>query len=232
MDRHETEEKSGDSQHPKYWDLLSTDDKASYEVMRGTLSSPSCKNRRNKSLETFTEIIDTIHNFVVRNDSDDWKRALVCGACWLGKNAIAINTRQLRLLIAKCKSSINGSFQQMGYSTVPTGAESSSSLIKYFPFLKDNFSELRQWTVRYQAKSADDPMNPVFVSPAPEVVPTNVVSMSMMEIPSVADIDSLEYSFKPGAVEPEMDDSFMFLPIEREPKQTFGDHEIEFFGLE
>jgi hypothetical protein len=51
-------------------------------------------------------ILTTVRNFVMWNETDDWKRALVCGICWLNAD-IAINTRQLRLLLSKCKSSIN-----------------------------------------------------------------------------------------------------------------------------
>ena len=133
---------------PKYWELLSEPDKRSYSFLRQTLASPTCKNRRNRSAQTFLEILEGIKTFVVRGDEKgDHDRSLVCGICWLN-DKIAINTRQLRLILSKCKSSINGSFQQLGYGTIPTGADSSAELVKFFPELENNFSELRQWTVR------------------------------------------------------------------------------------
>lgn len=144
-------------QMPVFWDLLNNADKEAYNKMRIALSSPACKHRRHHSNELNREIVNTIKSFVVRNDADDWKRALVTGIVWL-PNAIAINTRQLRLLLSKCKSSINALFQKLGYYTIPTTNDYSSSIISCFPLLKDNFPELRKWTIRLisppDAKSA------------------------------------------------------------------------------
>lgn len=140
--------KSSQSQQmPLFWELLNDHDKEDYLKMRIALSSPACKHRRHHSSELNREIVNTIKNYVIRNDGDDWKRALVSGIVWL-PNAIAINTRQLCLLISKCKSSINALFQNMGYVTIPTTNDYSSSLVSVFPLLKDNFGELRKWTIR------------------------------------------------------------------------------------
>lgn len=133
--------------NPQYFDLLSESDKKEYIELRDQLFDPKYKNRRNKSHEAFREVVQSIKKFVVRNDGNDWKRSLVCGIIWLDKS-IAINTHQLRLLVDKCKSSINGSFQDLGYKTVPTGADSAKELITKFPFMRNNFAELRQWTIR------------------------------------------------------------------------------------
>ena len=92
----------------------------------------------------------------MRGDSEDRNRALVCGIYWL-KDSIAINTRQLIKILSKCKSSINGSFQQLGYGTIPAGVDSCGELIKVFPEWNNNFSELRQWTVRQLMSSAPKP---------------------------------------------------------------------------
>ncbi|OHT13105.1 potassium/sodium hyperpolarization-activated cyclic nucleotide-gated channel 1 [Tritrichomonas foetus] len=134
-------------QMPLFWQLLNDNDKEAYNRMRVALSSPACKHRRHHSNELNREIVNTIKSFVIRNDGEDWKRALVSGIAWL-PNAIAINTRQLRLLLSKCKSSINALFQNMGYVTIPTTNDYSSSLINLFPLLRDNFTELRKWTIR------------------------------------------------------------------------------------
>ncbi|KAH0790628.1 potassium/sodium hyperpolarization-activated cyclic nucleotide-gated channel 1 [Histomonas meleagridis] len=163
---------------PMYFDLLSEEDRSAYVLLQAALSAPSCKNRRNHCIETFKKIVTAIKAFVVQDDKDDWRRALVCGICWLnGDDEIAINTRQLRLLTSKCKSSINGSFQLIGYGSAPPRTETSSSLLKHFPFLKDNFAELRQWTIRQKngytksQKEATIKIDPKedYISPAPEI---------------------------------------------------------------
>lgn len=144
---------------PRFFELLSESDKEEYHQLRKSLNSPNCKNRRNKSIQTFREIITSIKTFVIKGDSEDKNRSLVCGTIWLNEG-IAINTHQLRLLMSKCKSSINGSFQAMGYETIPTGADSAGELISLYPFMKNNFMELRQWTVRYKSGGNDHLLSP------------------------------------------------------------------------
>ena len=99
-----------------------------------------------------------IKKFVVQGDSDDWKRAYVCGICWVG-DTIAINTQHLRILTAKCKSSINNLFQMMGYGTVPPGSEPAVAICEYFSELKDQFSEMRRWTVRKKMTMTPTPVS-------------------------------------------------------------------------
>jgi hypothetical protein len=136
----------------KFYNLLSAADKLQYDELRGVLSSELRRNRRGKRLEGFAEILAAIHSFCVRHDGTDWQRSLVCGVCWLS-NGIAINNRQLSSLIGKCKSSINGSLQKMGYSTVQSRAETIAPLTDAIPMLRNNFNELREWTVRLATQS-------------------------------------------------------------------------------
>jgi hypothetical protein len=162
---------------PKYWELLSPDDQAGYTALQHDFCTPTRKNRRNRSIQTFGEILDEIKRFVVRYDDDDWKRSLVCGICWFDSR-IGMNTRQLRVLVSRCKSSINGSFQMLGYGMTASGADCSNSIVYFMPILKDNFAELRQWTLRY-------PDQPAFVSPAPDTRETPVgVGIELMPSPT------------------------------------------------
>ena len=132
---------------PKYFDKLSYANQEEYKELRKKLDLPSCRNRRNRSLEVFEEILELVKDYVIRGDKDDSIRSLVCGIMWLS-NGIAINTHQLALMISKCKSSINGCFKLLGYETIPTAADSASEIIRKYPFLKNNFAELRKWTIR------------------------------------------------------------------------------------
>ncbi|KAH0792619.1 potassium/sodium hyperpolarization-activated cyclic nucleotide-gated channel 1 [Histomonas meleagridis] len=134
-------------QMPMYWEILNEADQQQYIAIRNTLSSSACKHRRHHSSEINQEIISTLKAFVYHDEADIWKRSLVCGICWID-NALAINTHQLRLLLAKCKSSINAMFQNIGYMTVPTNSEYAGNLSNFFPIIKDNFVELRKWTIR------------------------------------------------------------------------------------
>jgi hypothetical protein len=134
---------------PQYWELLTEADQTTYRQLKHDFTMGNVKRVRNNRLETFEGVLDAIRHFAERGDNNDWRRFLVCGVCWM-ENAIAINTRQLRLLVAKCKSSINGSLQKMGYTTNMSHSESWKILFPHIPLLKDHFAELRQWTIRYK----------------------------------------------------------------------------------
>ena len=142
---------------PMYWEILNENDQQQYIAIRNTLSSSACKHRRHHSIEINQEIISTLKAFVFHEEADIWKRSLVCGICWLD-GALAINTHQLRLLLAKCKSSINAMFQNIGYMTVPTNSEYAGSLSNFFPIIKDNFVELRKWTIRLMQNANASPI--------------------------------------------------------------------------
>ena len=149
---------------PRFWNLLSDSDKFQYNRMRAVMSQPSNKNQRNKRIETVSDSLDMIRKYAVRGDGDDWRRCLVCGVFWLPEG-LAINTHQLRILIFKCKSSINGSLQKMGYTISLGRTDAATAMIAGVPFLKDNATELRQWTVRQQ-ETGGSRYEPV--SPPPE----------------------------------------------------------------
>lgn len=142
---------------PNFWDLLSDHDKRGYKTLKSALESGSCKRNRGHRIEAFDNILEAIHRYAERRDENDWRRFLVCGVCWMD-NMLAINTRQLRLLISKCKSSINGSFQKLGYSTNSSHTESWKFLFDKIPLLKDNFNELRQWTIRCRMTQIQQPI--------------------------------------------------------------------------
>lgn len=134
---------------PQYWNLLTDVDKNGYHNLKMAFNAGSIKRNRGHRIETFDGILDAIRRYAEQGNENDWKRFLVCGVCWMDQ-AIAINTRQLRLLISKCKSSINGSLQKLGFSTNTSHSESWKILFSRIPLLKDNFTEIRQWTIRYR----------------------------------------------------------------------------------
>jgi hypothetical protein len=82
-------------------------------------------------------------------------------------NSIAINNHQLRFLTSKCKSSINGLLQSMGYGTVPSGSDPARALAEFLPPVRGNFAELRKWTVRQKASLTAAPGDVAVGEPAP-----------------------------------------------------------------
>ncbi|KAK8876333.1 hypothetical protein M9Y10_006531 [Tritrichomonas musculus] len=132
---------------PKFYNLLSDADKLAYFAMQTQFTIALSRNQRNKRISMFNQILSIIQRFCIKKDKNDWIRCFVCGVMWLPEG-IAINNQQLRILISKCKSSINGSLVRIGYTNNLGRAETSAALVKAVPLLKDNTSELRQWTLR------------------------------------------------------------------------------------
>jgi hypothetical protein len=86
--------------------------------------------------------------FVVSEDPlATQRRSLVCGIIWC-RDAIAINTKQLCILLDKCKSSVNTGFTAIGYRTVLENPEVAVTLARTYPFMRSDFSQTRQWTFR------------------------------------------------------------------------------------
>jgi hypothetical protein len=135
---------------PSGWGLLNDQDKAEYRQFRKRIDPLTIRTSREKLGVQFQTIISQIQKYSIRNDSNDWKRCFTCGVAWLDRG-LAVSTRQLCRLLGKCKSSINAGFLAMGYSTFPMDTEDASQLMAFFPFLIENSSEVRQWTIRSPA---------------------------------------------------------------------------------
>jgi hypothetical protein len=137
-----------DAKVPTFYERLKPEDQVSYRTMQAVVSRPENRYNRFRRLATLRSSVDEIRKFCIRGDDSDCARCLVCGICWLDRDEIGINTRQLRLLIAKSKSSINGAFAKMNYVTLPSRGKELDRLCRALPLLKEFPTELRQWTIR------------------------------------------------------------------------------------
>jgi hypothetical protein len=143
--------------YPQHWELLSDTDKEVYRRISTALSAPSSRNKRNKRINDFREILDAIEIFINSNEADRWKRCLVCGVCRL-TDGIAVNVPQLKKLIFKCKSSINGALKGLGYDIVVAKTASCPELLRLIPVLRNCPTELRQWTIRICSAKQQQPV--------------------------------------------------------------------------
>ncbi|KAK8891662.1 hypothetical protein M9Y10_028882 [Tritrichomonas musculus] len=137
---------NNDFKPPKYWELLNSDDQHIYREMHQAITAPLSK--KTCRVDDFQEILDAINLFENINDDDKWKRCLVCGIFKVN-DMIAVNICQLKSLIVKCKSSINGSLKKIGYGNIVKKSNVYELLFESIPYLKTNPSELRKWTMRY-----------------------------------------------------------------------------------
>lgn len=164
---------------PKSFELLSDEDQEEYKALQKRLTSRVWRNNRNRRVDLFTEMISMIQKFCERNTPEDPLRHFVCGVCCF-PGGIAVNIRQLRVLIGKCKASINGSLQKLGCCVAPKNTSMSAILCERIPLLRDNYHELREWSVRWlgpatpqphiQVPKMEPPPEPTPETPAPSFV--------------------------------------------------------------
>jgi hypothetical protein len=133
---------------------LSDDDKRAYICLCSTIANRQARGPRDRARPTFSDTLEDIKAFVMRNDNDDRIRALACGICWLPEG-IAVNTHTLRQIIPHCKSAINNAFCKLGYDRCLDRAACAEALARFSPSLCGNGFDLRHWTVRFRSEPSE-----------------------------------------------------------------------------
>ena len=134
-------------ERPKYFFLLNESDQESYLSLQESLLSAAKKRHRGQRLIILKDCLEKIIKYAHQGNSEDNIRCCVCGVCQLNCG-IAINSRQLKFLINKCKSSVNGALKLMGYKTTVSRGDINSELVTFLSMFKANTKELRQWSIR------------------------------------------------------------------------------------
>ena len=130
----------------KYWNMLPTDDKNAYLTLKKQFADGSLiQSNKQRHQSTFRKDLNDVSAYIDRRDEQVDVRAIVCGI-YFGKGFVCINTKQLKHLIGRCKSSINNGLQSMGYTS--SKGKIRQILSTSMPALKDDTSLLRQWTLR------------------------------------------------------------------------------------
>jgi hypothetical protein len=152
---------------PAHWDLLSPDDTDKYMELYNRFHEEFGKSRKGERLDTFTDRLDQTRQFIESSEIDSWKRSLVSGVFFL-RNALLLNIHQLRILVNKCKSSMNGSLQQLGYCAQLPRPDLEQELFAKLPLAWRDGGELKTWTFRVRALPGLTEPRP---APAPFIVP-------------------------------------------------------------
>jgi hypothetical protein len=142
---------------PDFFQLLSDGGKSGYTALRQVVSSDNVRHNRHQRIRTFLKVMDNIRGYCESHVDESWLRYLVCGICWMSTGDIAVNTHQLRLLIGKSKSTINGVLAKMGYTTSDLGG---NALIEKIPMLASCPRQLRQWTTRRKPDNRTEAQEP------------------------------------------------------------------------
>jgi hypothetical protein len=102
----------------------------------------------------FPRELTTVIEYLERSSDNREARCIVAGVCFAG-GLVCVNTQQLKGFLKRCKSSINGSFQQLGYVALRTKAKARNCVLTVLPSLQNDQRVLRQWTVRVVSEEAD-----------------------------------------------------------------------------
>lgn len=168
----------GESDPPqpsKFWGMLNTDDKMEFLKLRTTFHRSGSASGKDRRVATFQKELRSILLFLERDSLHGEERSIVSGIAFAGP-FICVNTRQLKAFLGRCKSSINGSFQQMGYVALRTKTKARNCIATILkPLIKEQ-AILRQWTVRCAARNAQCCFVSSFpVSSLPQVTEADLV---------------------------------------------------------
>jgi hypothetical protein len=132
---------------------LSLSDQAEFIRLMSHFACSDERNRRNLGLSTFVKHLGMIHSFVCRGDSFDALRGAVCGIEF-GQQSFLINTRQLKKLMCRSKSCMNGCFQRLGYAVCRPARDLGALFAQVFSRRAAQVFSSRQWCVRRAGESS------------------------------------------------------------------------------
>jgi hypothetical protein len=150
---------------PQHFHLLSAEDTSHYLRLRDEFRLSRERSKRGDRIKEFLDQLMRIRSFVQLQDGQDWKRSLVCGVFFLD-DGLAMNIQQLRVLLGKCKSSINGSIQKLGSSAQGHSQDLGEELSTRIPPCYHDFNELKKWTIRKSVGFTPSMSSP-FIIPVP-----------------------------------------------------------------
>lgn len=133
---------------PEHFNQLDPKDKEEYIKLREKFYNIEKTTKGKDKLQSLTNAINDIKTFCRPGSSDDWKRSIACGIIFLSSSSIAINIQQLKILLCRCKSSINGSFKSLGYSSLSYDGKKIQKLLSKIPEFKNTKRESKKWTIK------------------------------------------------------------------------------------
>ena len=140
--------------HPVFWDRLSADDKAEFIRLRNQLHSYQKPTGKDPRVVTFRKELLSVLQYTERDEVHREERCILTGIAFAGP-LICVNTRLLKNFLGRCKSSINGGFQQMGYVAIRTKGKARTCIVTVMRPLTSDPALLRQWTVRGASPHAE-----------------------------------------------------------------------------
>ena len=130
-----------------HWARLSQEDQTEFVKLHAHFRHQQKSPMKDRRSLTFAAEMTLVLKYIDRSPSNREERSMIAGAAFAGP-FVCVNTRTLKCFLCRCKSSINGCFQQIGYISVRTKHKSKKCLISVLPSIEKDPTSLRQWTVR------------------------------------------------------------------------------------
>lgn len=144
-----------ESSYPSiFWNQLSQEEKRDFLQTRNAFHQAQKGTGKDRRVVSFRRELLSVLNFIEKSEIHKDIRSILVGLCFAGP-FICVNTRTLKGFLGRCKSSINGSFQQMGYAAVRTKSKARNCVLAVLPNLAEDQITLRQWTVRYATNDVE-----------------------------------------------------------------------------
>ena len=188
----------------RIWEDLSRQDKEKYRNIRKEIEADNQEpGRSDPRIAVFANQIEKILRYVDSSHIRKQERAIFCGICVAGPFLCA-NTRQLHEILGKCKSSINGQLQQLGYLPIRTKTKTKQCLEVVLPRLSREPDLLKQWTVRVIGENASLCFVSTFKFEAiPNLSKDDIDVPDAIRVPVVAPVNALPPVPVPPPVLPE-----------------------------
>lgn len=144
---------SNETDIQRYCNCMSLEDQNEYINLKSAFHQNLKSPTKDKRFSAFSSELSILLAFTERSTNGVEERSIAAGIAFAGPY-ICVNTRQLKNFIGRCKSSLNGSFQQLGYVAVRPKQKTKACVLACLPSLAGDISSLRQWTVRYASADA------------------------------------------------------------------------------
>lgn len=177
---------------PPFYDLLSTEDKDKFRLLRQTLASVKIPNKE----MYFQKIFDYVRRFCIHHNFSDQIRFMVCGYCEFS-GGFGINFSQFQHLIRITKFSLISVLNQVGYSVCQCNKNSFSVIADVLPRIALNHIELRKWHIFKDLKLSQ-------VSPCITILPEEIKLFTISRQDKKVST--------PQSIEDFFDDPFCLLP--------------------
>lgn len=145
-------------------------EKAEFLQLRDQFHQNQKVSLKDRRLASFSSELQAVLNFTEKSDDYRENKCILIGIAFAGP-FICVNTRQLKTFLGRCKSSINGSLQQLGYVALRTKSKARNCVLSVLPALTNEANLLRQWSVRCASEDAKF----CFIS---RFMPTNIPSIT------------------------------------------------------